>query len=137
MTNKIRGIGGVFIYSKDPKALAEWYRDVMGVNVIFTEEYNSYYCEFRYPDKDAPYGYASTVWSIMKTSKDLDRTAPSFCINYSVDNMDEFAEHLADNGIEIKEIHEHPEGKFAHFNDPDGNQIELWEPSEQYFKMEG
>ena len=137
MTDRIRGIGGIFIYSKDPKALAEWYRDVMGIKVVFTEEYNSYYCEFRYPDKDAPFGYASTVWSIMKTSKDLDRSSPSFCINYSVDNMDEFTEHLADNGIEIKEIHEHPEGKFAHFNDPDGNQIELWEPSEQYFKMDG
>ena len=134
MTDKIRGIGGVFLYSKNPKELAEWYRDVMGVNVVFTEEYDAYYCDFRYPDKDSPFGQSSTVWSIMKTNKDIDRSVPAFCINYSVDNLEDFADHLSQNGVEVKEIHEHPEGKFTHIYDPDGNQIELWEPSEEYFK---
>ena len=30
---RITGVGGIFFRSKDPKALAAWYRDVLGVTV--------------------------------------------------------------------------------------------------------
>lgn len=30
---RITGIGGVFVKSKDPKFLAQWYRDVLGLEV--------------------------------------------------------------------------------------------------------
>ena len=33
MPGHITGIGGVFIKAKDPKALATWYRDVLGMPV--------------------------------------------------------------------------------------------------------
>jgi hypothetical protein len=29
----ITGLGGVFVTSKDPKALAAWYRDVLGIHL--------------------------------------------------------------------------------------------------------
>ena len=29
----VTGIGGVFVKSKDPKALAQWYREVLGLDV--------------------------------------------------------------------------------------------------------
>jgi hypothetical protein len=29
----ITGVGGIFVTSKDPKALATWYREVLGLNV--------------------------------------------------------------------------------------------------------
>ena len=30
---RITGIGGIFIKSKDPKALRNWYRDVLGISL--------------------------------------------------------------------------------------------------------
>jgi hypothetical protein len=30
---RITGIGGIFVVSKDPKALAAWYRDVLGISL--------------------------------------------------------------------------------------------------------
>src|SRR5438105_1758671 len=30
---RITGVGGIFVRSKDPKALARWYRDVLGVPI--------------------------------------------------------------------------------------------------------
>lgn len=29
----VTGVGGVFVKSKDPKALAQWYREVLGLDV--------------------------------------------------------------------------------------------------------
>jgi glyoxylase I family protein len=31
---KVQGIGGVFFRARDPKALAEWYRDHLGVALV-------------------------------------------------------------------------------------------------------
>jgi glyoxylase I family protein len=31
---KVTGIGGVFFRARNPKALAEWYRDHLGVDVV-------------------------------------------------------------------------------------------------------
>ena len=30
----VTGVGGVFVKSKDPKALAQWYREVLGLEVM-------------------------------------------------------------------------------------------------------
>ena len=30
----VTGVGGVFVKSKDPKALAQWYRDVLGLDAV-------------------------------------------------------------------------------------------------------
>ena len=32
-TGHITGLGGVFVKSNDPKALAKWYKDVLGINL--------------------------------------------------------------------------------------------------------
>ena len=32
-TGHITGLGGVFVTSKDPKALSRWYTDVLGINL--------------------------------------------------------------------------------------------------------
>lgn len=131
MANNIRGIGGVFIYSNDPKKLGAWYSKHFGIDISAGEPYGIIYCEYKYNDKDDPRGYASISWSIQKTDKEIDRTNPAFCVNYRVDDLEGFAGYLKDNGIEVKEIQEHPEGKFTWINDPDGNKIELWEPAKE------
>jgi len=43
--------------------------------------------------------------------------------------MGEVLSHLKSKGVAIEKTAEDPYGKFAWVKDPDGNKIELWEPS--------
>ena len=65
----------------------------------------------------------------MKTSK-ISREPVK--INYRVKSMEEVLSHLKSKGVAIEKTEEYPSmGNFAWLKDPDGNQIELWEPSEE------
>jgi hypothetical protein len=48
--NLIDGIGGAFLFSNNPKQLAEWYRDNLGISVQESPEYKSFYATFEYRD---------------------------------------------------------------------------------------
>ena len=124
--NFISAIGGVFIYSENPKELAEWYKKCLCINWEFTEQYNCYFTTFPLLDvKDGKKYY--TAWSILgsKVRPKLDFRA--FTVNYRVSNMDKAVEYIRSLGIEVKGIDEYPEGRFAWLEDPEGNHIELWE----------
>jgi len=118
----ITGIGGVFFKAKDPKALAAWYRDVLGMPV---QPWGG--AALRY---DAPDHPPKLAWSVFPAS--TQQFAPStseFMINYAVDNMDAMVARLSKNGVEIlKRSDDDAFGKFAWILDPEGNKIELWEP---------
>jgi catechol 2,3-dioxygenase-like lactoylglutathione lyase family enzyme len=118
----ITGIGGVFFKSKDPKALAAWYRDVLGVQV---EDWGG--AALRY---DAPGHPPILVWSPFPETTDY--MAPStrdFMVNFAVDDLDAFLVRLAGKGVSVlRRDDTDPNGKFAWILDPDGTKIELWEP---------
>jgi predicted enzyme related to lactoylglutathione lyase len=118
----ITGIGGVFIKAKDPKALAAWYRDVLGMPV---EPWGG--AALRY---DAVQHPPASGWSPFPESSNY--FAPStadFMINYTVDDMDAIAKRLASKGVAIlKRDDKDPSGRFAWILDPEGNKVELWEP---------
>ena len=50
-------------------------------------------------------------------------------INLRVTDLDELTARLREAGNEVTEPEEHPNGRFARTWDPEGNPIELWEPS--------
>ena len=58
-------------------------------------------------------------------------------INFRVSDLDAMAEQLRAAGIEVT-VDEtvHPNGRFARLHDPEGNPIELWEPSGQDISRE-
>lgn len=118
----ITGVGGIFVKSKDPKALAAWYRDVLGIPV---ESWGG--AMLRY---DAPGHPPMVVWNSF--SQTGDYMAPStreFMLNFAVDNMDAFIAKLEAKGVKIlKRDDSDPSGKFAWIMDPDGTKIELWQP---------
>ena len=118
----ITGVGGVFFKSKDPKALAAWYRDVLGMTI---EVWGG--AKLRY---DAPMHPPLLVWNAFPASTDYfePSTAP-FMINYAVDDMDAFIARLSAKGVTpLKRDDSDPNGRFAWVLDPDGNKIELWQP---------
>ncbi len=122
---KVTGIGGVFFLSKsDPKALAAWYRDYLGMSL---EEWGG--AILRWTEDHAGDG-GCTVWHA--AANDSDWFAPSearFMINYRVDDLDGILARLREGGVEpLKGPDTDFNGRFAWVLDPDGNKIELWEP---------
>jgi catechol 2,3-dioxygenase-like lactoylglutathione lyase family enzyme len=119
---RITGLGGVFVRSKDPKALVAWYRDVLGIAV---ESWGG--AMLRY---DAPGHPPMVVWTAFPPS--TTEMAPStreFMINFGVDDMDAYLAKLKAKGVEpIKRDDTDPNGRFAWILDPDGTKIELWQP---------
>jgi catechol 2,3-dioxygenase-like lactoylglutathione lyase family enzyme len=119
----ITGIGGIFFKSKDPKALAKWYRDVLGISL---ERWGG--AKFRY---DAPGHPPVLVWNAFPVSSDY--MAPStreFMIDFAVDDLDAFVAGLKLKGVPIlKSEDTDANGKFAWILDPDGTKIELWQPN--------
>ena len=118
---RITGFGGVFVHSADPKALAAWYRDTLGLTI---EDWGGAMISAN----GAGPGYG--VWSAF--NKETGHFKPSsreFMINFAVDNLDAFVAGLEAKGIEVNGRQEMAGmGKFAWILDPDGTKIELWQP---------
>lgn len=122
---KITGIGGVFFKCKgDSAALAEWYRERLGMPL---ESWGG--AVLRWPDDKAE-DQGLTVWNLAnKDSQWFGPSESSFMINYRVDNLDELLTQLRAAGVAVVSGPEsHENGKFAWIMDPDGNKVELWEP---------
>jgi predicted enzyme related to lactoylglutathione lyase len=123
---KITGIGGVFFKStNDNKELAAWYNKNLGMPM---ENWGG--TILRWPDDKAGDG-GQTVWSVAaKDTKWFSPSESTFMINYRVDDLDEMLDQLKQNGIEIVSGPQSDEnGKFVWIMDPDGNKVELWEPT--------
>ncbi len=123
---RVTGIGGVFFKAKDPKALGEWYRTHLGMNV---EAWGG--VAFRWAD-DNPGATGTTVWSTFK--QDTTHFAPStasFMINYRVADLHGLLAKLREEGCAVEEKFDDSEyGKFGWVMDPEGNRLELWQPPE-------
>lgn len=121
LPGRITGVGGVFVTSKDPKALAAWYRDVLGIPL---EPWGG--ALLRY---DAPGHPPMALWNAMpRNSAEIMPSRREFMINFAVDDLDAFVERLKAKGVRILKRQQDETGKFAHILDPDGTKIELWQP---------
>ncbi|MGN6526599.1 MAG: VOC family protein [Burkholderiaceae bacterium] len=119
---RITGIGGVFFKAKDPKALAAWYRDVLGLPV---QAWGGAALRF-----DAPGHPPAAAWSTFPASTDYFAPSTSaFMIDYAVDDLDALLARLHAKGVEVlKRDDSDDHGRFAWVLDPEGNKVELWEP---------
>jgi catechol 2,3-dioxygenase-like lactoylglutathione lyase family enzyme len=122
---RITGVGGIFFKSKDPKALALWYRDVLGVPI---QPWGG--ATLRY---DAPGHPPFVVWNAFpSTTTYMDPSTREFMINFAVDDLDAVLARLKAKGVTVlKRDDSDPNGKFAWILDPDGAKIELWQPKAQ------
>ena len=72
-----------------------------------------------------------TVWSPFPS--DTDYFAPSekpFMINFQVENLEQLLAQLKLEGVDIDpKVETYDYGKFGWIMDPEGNRIELWEPT--------
>jgi len=119
---RITGIGGIFVVSKDPKALAAWYRDVLGISL---ERWGG--ATFRY---DAPGHPSVAVWiAFPEGASYLAPSRREFMLDFAVDDLDAFLARLTAKGVTIlKRDDSDPSARFAWILDPDGTKIELRQP---------
>ena len=130
--NLIDGIGGVFLFSNNPKRLAEWYGESLGIGYEESPDCSSIYKSFAYRDLTDASLKRTTTWAILPTDKDITGKPRTGQINYRVKSMAETLSHLQSKGVAIDKTEDYEGyGKFAWVTDPDGNKIELWEPVEE------
>jgi len=117
---KVTGIGGFFFKATDPKALAAWYEQHLGVT-------------------RTPTSYSEQPWEQEKgvtvfgpfpaATKYFGRPEQQWMINFRVRNLDAMVAQLTRAGIKVEvDPQGYPNGRFALTHDPEGNPIQLWEP---------
>jgi len=121
---KVLGIGGVFLRSEDPARLAGWYRE----HLEFTAT------EAGKSDPDGNWTWAQeagdTVFAAFPASSDYFAADRQVMLNFRVSGLEALVARLATAGIEASHREEMEGiGRFARIHDPDGNPIELWEPT--------
>ncbi len=124
---RVTGIGGVFFKSRDPQALAAWYRDHLGIAL---EPWGG--AVFRWAGPDNPSGTGTTVWCPFKddTGYFAPSTAP-FMVNYRVADLHALLAALRSEGCQVDDkVEESEHGSFGWVVDPEGHKIELWQPPE-------
>ena len=123
---KVTSIGGIFFKCKDAKKLKEWYQTHLGLN---TNQYGTVF-EWRHATDSTKKGF--TQWSPFKEStKYFEPSAKDFMINYRVADLVGLVEELKKEGVTIVDKMEtYDYGRFVHIIDPEGNKIQLWEPSD-------
>ena len=112
----------MFVKRKDPKALAQWYRDVLGLDV---KSWGGAALPF-----DAPGHPPKVSWTAFPASSDyMSPSTREFMINFAVDDMDAILARVTAKGVPIlKRDDSDAFGRFAWIQDPDGTKIELWQP---------
>jgi len=118
---KVIGIGGFFFRAKDPKALALWYQQHLGILTIPTSDGETSWQQEAGATAFAPFP---------ETSKYFGDAQKVWMLNFRVRDLDKMAAQLQAAGIEVKiDPQSYPYGRFARLHDPEGNPIELWQPA--------
>ncbi|MBV8976905.1 MAG: VOC family protein [Alphaproteobacteria bacterium] len=122
----ITGVGGVFIKARDAKALREWYRDVLGIDI---QNWGGAALSY-----DAPGHPSVVVFALFgHDSKYFDPSTRDVMINFAVDDLDAMLERLEAKGVKVlgRDDTGDPNGRFAWIMDPEGAKIELWQENKK------
>ena len=119
---KVTGIGGLFFRAHDPKVLARWYQQHLGISLTPTTEKDSVWEQEAGPTAFTPFP---------ETTDYFGDPHKAWMVNFRVRDLDKMASQLQAAGIEVKvDPQSYPGiGRFARLHDPEGNPIELWQPA--------
>src|SRR3954452_13231619 len=98
LMERVLGIGGFFIKARDPKALAAWYRDVLGIDTMD-------------PDGEgAPWTQqvGATVFATHAADSDyFGRPEQQTMLDFRVVDLTAMVQQLLDAGVTVEEIQEY------------------------------
>ncbi len=117
---RVLGIGGVFFRAKDPKGLARWYQEHLGITMTPDNYEDDCWRQEAGFTVFQPFPEETTYFGTREQA---------FMVNFRVHDLEGLAAQLRGAGIEVTMDPEtYPNGRFARIHDPEGNPIELWEP---------
>lgn len=116
---KAVGVGGIFFRSRDPKGLASWYAQHLGIPAM--EDGSLAF--------DGPETTGMTVFAPFPAETKYFGDGPQqMMVNFRVDDLDALLTQLGEAGVRIDpKRDDYSYGKFAWIWDPEGNRIELWQ----------
>lgn len=118
---KVAGIGGLFFRAHDPKALANWYLQHLGIALTRTSEGGTVWQQEAGPTAFSPFP---------ETTKYFGNPDKAWMVNFRVHDLNQMVAQLRAAGIEVKDPESYPNlGSFTRLHDPEGNPIELWQPA--------
>src|SRR5215472_16024151 len=118
---KVAGIGGLFFRAHDPKALGNWYLQHLGIALTPTSNDSPVWQQQAGPTVFSPFP---------ETSGYFGDPHKVWMVNFRVRDLDKIVAQLRSAGIAVKvDPQAYPNGRFARLQDPEGNPIELWQPS--------
>jgi predicted enzyme related to lactoylglutathione lyase len=119
---RVTGIGGFFFRAEDPERLAAWYADHLGVDRVPQSYETPPWWQQRGP----------TVFAPMSSQPDaLGGPDRQWSVNFRVTDLDAMVAQLRAAGIGVDvDPDAYPNGRFASLNDPEGNVVQLWQPTE-------
>ncbi len=117
----ILGIGGFFFKARNPKELATWYAEHFEISEVPG-------------DYDQPAWRqrgGTTIFAPFEAESGLFGSGDKhWMINFRVRDLDETVAYLRDANIAVEvDPDTYPNGRFASLADPEGNPIQLWEPT--------
>lgn len=120
---RVTGIGGLFFRARDPDALARWYADHLGIDPVPAS-----YEERPWWQQEGP-----TAFSPFPADSDaFGRPEQAWMLNLRVRDLDAMVAQLRAAGVEVTpDSRAYPNGRFAITADPEGNPIQLWEPTQE------
>jgi predicted enzyme related to lactoylglutathione lyase len=118
---KVTGIGGFFFRAKDPASLSHWYKEHLGIDLAPSD----------YSQKPWSQNAGPTVFAPFPQDSDyFGRPSKNWMINFRVEDLDAMVTQLQAAKITVAiDPERYPNGRFARLHDPEGNPIELWQPS--------
>jgi glyoxylase I family protein len=118
---EVLGIGGLFFRAKDPTSLGRWYKERLGI-ALTPASHEDHPCRTEagvtifspFPETTRYFGDPKRMWMV----------------NFRVRDLDKMATQLRTAGIPVDvDPKVYPNGRFARIHDPEGNPIELWQPT--------
>ena len=115
---RVLGVGGYFIRAADPAALGAWYRECLGLDADENGLWR--------PEAGV------TVFAAFESGTDyFGSSGQQTMLNFRVRDLDAMLAHLRSKGADLSEETQDMDGvgRFGWVTDPEGNRVELWEPS--------
>jgi predicted enzyme related to lactoylglutathione lyase len=113
------GLDKIILYAGDPGAVSEFYARVAGLSFDRVEGTD------RYESVSAGKG---TRIIIEPATEPLSRGRRECALSFRVSGLDAIAMRMREDGLDFGTILERPSAHYAALVDPDGRNVELWEP---------
>jgi predicted enzyme related to lactoylglutathione lyase len=118
---RVVGIGGLFFRAHDPAALSQWYQTHLGVTLTAATCEEEPWQQEAGPTAFTPFPEGTDYFGDPKQT---------WMVNFRVRDLDAMTAQLRAAGIVVEvDPQSYPNGRFARLRDPEGNPVELWQPT--------